>query len=78
MIATGGISAISPKPINYIWYTVSCGAFLAILYLLLVPYRRQAEQQHPRSKKAFHTLVTVTYLFVDALPSGVDSSEYRI
>ena len=59
MIATGGMSAISPKPINYIWYTVSCGAFLAILYLLLVPYREQAEQNHPRSKKAFRKLVTV-------------------
>ena len=59
MIATGGMSAISPKPINYIWYVVSCGAFLAILYLLLVPYRQQAEQHHPRSKKAFRKLVTV-------------------
>lgn len=59
MIATGGMSAISPKPINYVWYLVSCGAFLAILYLLLVPYRQQAEQQHPRSKKAFRKLVTV-------------------
>ena len=59
MIATGGMSAISPKPINYIWYLVSCGAFLAILYLLLGPYRQQAEQQHPRSKKAFRKLVTV-------------------
>lgn len=59
MIATGGMSAISPKPINYIWYVVSCGAFLAILYLLLTPYRQQAEQQHPRSKKVFRKLLTV-------------------
>lgn len=59
MIATGGMSAISPKPINYIWYAVSCGAFLAILYLLLFPYRAEAEQNHPRSKKAFRKLVTV-------------------
>lgn len=59
MIATGGMSAISPKPINYVWYAVSCGAFLAILYLLLGPYRQQAEQQHPRSKTAFRKLVTV-------------------
>lgn len=59
MIATGAMSAISPKPTNYVWYIVSCGAFLAILYLLLVPYRQQAEQQHPRSKKAFSKLITV-------------------
>lgn len=59
MIATGAMSAISPKPTNYIWYAVSCGAFLAILYLLLGPYRKEAEQKHPRSKKAFRKLVTV-------------------
>jgi bacteriorhodopsin len=27
--------------------------------MLLVPYRQQAEQHHPRSKKAFRKLVTV-------------------
>lgn len=59
MIATGGMSAISPKPTNYVWYLVSCGAFLAILYMLLVPYRKEAEQNHPRAKKAFRKLVTV-------------------
>jgi sensory rhodopsin len=59
MIATGGMSAISLKPTNYIWYVVSCGTFLAILYLLLVPYRKEAAQHHPRSKKAFRKLVTV-------------------
>lgn len=59
MIATGGVATLSPKPINYIWYLVSCGAFLAILYLLLVPYRTQAEAQHPRAKKAFRKLVSV-------------------
>jgi bacteriorhodopsin len=59
MIATGAMAAISPKPTNYVWYIVSCGAFLAILYMLLVPYRQQAEQHHPRAKKAFRKLVTV-------------------
>jgi len=59
MIATGGVAALSPKPINYIWYLVSCGAFLAILYLLLVPYRAQAETTHPRAKKAFRKLVLI-------------------
>lgn len=59
MIATGGMSAVSPKPINYAWYLVSCGAFLGILYMLLVSYRREAEQNYPRAKKAFRKLVTV-------------------
>lgn len=59
MIATGAMSAISPKPINYAWYVVSCGAFIGILYMLLVPYQKQATQQHPRSKKAFRKLITI-------------------
>lgn len=59
MIATGGVAAISAKPINYIWYIISCGAFLAVLYLLLKPYRIEAEHKHPRSKQAFGRLLTV-------------------
>jgi sensory rhodopsin len=58
MIATGFVGAITPKPINLIWYLVSCGAFLAVLYLLLKPYRIQAEQNYPRSKKVFYKLLT--------------------
>jgi bacteriorhodopsin len=59
MIATGAMSAISPKPINYIWYAVSCGAFLAIIYLLSVPYLQQAGRSHPRSGKVFRRLIAV-------------------
>lgn len=59
MIATGGLAAVSAKPTNYIWYLVSCGAFLAVLYLLVKPYRSEAERKHPRSKQAFRKLLTV-------------------
>lgn len=59
MIATGFVAAISPKPTNYIWYIVSCGAFLATLYLLVKPYRIEAERNHPRAKKAFRKLLAV-------------------
>jgi bacteriorhodopsin len=59
MIVTGFVAAITPKPMNYIWYTVSCAAFLATLYLLVQPYRREAEQKHPRSKRVFRKLLTV-------------------
>ncbi|MDX2216818.1 MAG: microbial rhodopsin family protein [Oculatellaceae cyanobacterium bins.114] len=58
MIVTGFVATISPKPTNYIWYIVSCAAFLATLYLLLNPYRLEAEQKHPRSKKVFRKLLT--------------------
>lgn len=59
MIATGFVAAVSPKPTNYIWYVVSCGAFLATLYLLVKPYRQQAERKHPRTKSAFTKLLAV-------------------
>jgi bacteriorhodopsin len=57
-IATGLVAAISPDPINYIWYLVSCGAYLAVVYLLVSPYRQEAERQHPRNKKAFRKLLS--------------------
>lgn len=59
MIATGFVGTISPKPINYIWYIVSCGAFLAVFYLLVKPYRIEAERKHPRAKQAFRKLLAV-------------------
>lgn len=59
MIVTGFVATISPRPINYIWYIVSCGAYLAVFYLLAQPYRVEAERNHPRSKKAFRRLVAV-------------------
>jgi sensory rhodopsin len=58
MIATGFVSAITPKPMNQIWYLVSCGAFIATLYLLLKPYRSQAEQHYPHAKQVFRKLLT--------------------
>lgn len=59
MIFTGFLATVSPKPISYIWYIVSCCAFLAIIYLLLNQYRKQAERQYPTVKQAFRRLVTV-------------------
>jgi sensory rhodopsin len=58
MILTGFVGAITPKPMNQIWYLVSCGAFLATLYLLLKPYRRQAEQHYPHAKQVFRKLLS--------------------
>jgi sensory rhodopsin len=58
MILTGFVGAITPKPMNQIWYLVSCGAFFATLYLLLMPYRRQAEQHYPHAKQVFRKLLS--------------------
>jgi bacteriorhodopsin len=68
MIATGFVAAISPKPTSYIWYAVSCGAYLGLVYLLLHHYRKEAEQQNPRGRKVFYRLLTVHFLLWTAYP----------
>ena len=62
-IATGFVAAISPYPINYIWYVVSCIAYFATAYLLLYEYRRQAERTFPRVVSAFRKLLGI-HLFL--------------
>ena len=61
MLVTGFIATISPVPLNFVWYLVSCGAFAAILYLLLKPYRNQAVSKSPGTvgRKVFKKLLTV-------------------
>jgi bacteriorhodopsin len=59
MIATGFLATISPRPISYIWYIVSCAAYLATAYMLVNQYRREAERNYPRAKKTFRNLITV-------------------
>lgn len=80
MIATGLAATLSPDPINYIWYIVSTVAYLAIAYLLLVPYRQEAEQKRPRTRKNFNKLVTIHLILWTAYPivwilapSGIDA-----
>lgn len=58
-IATGFVAAISPYPINYIWYVVSCIAYFATAYLLLYEYRKQAERTFPRVVSAFRKLLGI-------------------
>jgi sensory rhodopsin len=58
MILSGFAATMSPKPINYAWYIVSCAAFAATVYLLVQPYRMEAERKHPRSKRVFRKLLT--------------------
>jgi sensory rhodopsin len=68
MILTGLVAALSPNPINYIWYLVSCGAFLAVFYLLVSPYRLEAERNHPRAKKAFRRLLAIHLILWTCYP----------
>jgi len=41
MIVTGFVATISSKPVSNVWYVVSCGAYLGLVYLLLKYYRQQ-------------------------------------
>ena len=60
MIGTGLIATLLPEDMTAItWYLVSCGAYVAIAYLLLGPYRRSAVAAHPKSAGAFRRLVGV-------------------
>lgn len=70
MIGTGFLATISPPPISYVWYLVSCGFFAGILYLLFVPYRNEAESTHPTKlgKKSFGKLITVHTALWTAYP----------
>lgn len=68
MIVTGFVATISSKPISNIWYVVSCGAYLGLVYLLLKYYRQQAEQHYPRSKKTFQRLLMVHLTIWTAYP----------
>jgi bacteriorhodopsin len=56
-IATGFVATISPYPVNYIWYVVSCSAYFATAHLLLNQYRRQVERTFPRVVSAFRKLL---------------------
>ena len=60
MIATGFVATISAdRTVGYIWYVVSCFAFLATVYLLVNQYRKQAERNYPQAKKVFRKLLSV-------------------
>ncbi|MDT7858054.1 bacteriorhodopsin [Rubrivirga sp. S365] len=60
MIGTGLIATLLPEDVRALtWYVVSCGAYLAVAYLLLGPYRRSAVAAHPKSAGAFQRLVAV-------------------
>lgn len=61
MLATGFLADVYPNSNNMTWYIVSCGAYLGVVYLLLVPYRTEAELSHPGKvgQQAFQKVLTV-------------------
>jgi bacteriorhodopsin len=68
MILTGFVANISPKPISYVWYLVSCGAYLGLVYLLVKNFREIAIKNYPRSRKVFDRLLAVHLTIWTAYP----------
>ncbi len=59
MIVTGVIAALTADDtVKYVWFTISCGFFLAVLALVLGPVKAQAQAQGAAISKLFGTLVT--------------------
>jgi bacteriorhodopsin len=70
MIATGFVATISPRPINYVWYLVSCGFYVGTAILLLGKYRTEAISNYPGKVgvQAFNVLLTVHIVTWTAYP----------
>lgn len=59
MILTGLIATLEDTPENYLWWTISTGAFLAILASLLTEYSASARRREGKVNSLFQTLRNV-------------------
>jgi bacteriorhodopsin len=56
MIVTGVIATLEGSPTNYLWYVISCGAFLAILGALLTEFSVTARRRNGKINRLFQKL----------------------
>ena len=56
MIVTGAIATLEGSPVNYLWYIISCGAFLAILGALLTEFSVTARRRNGKINRLFQKL----------------------
>jgi bacteriorhodopsin len=56
MIVTGAIATLEGSPTNYLWYIISCGAFLAILAALLTEFSVTARRRNGKINRLFQKL----------------------
>ncbi len=56
MIVTGVIATLEGSPTNYLWYIISCGAFLAILGALLTEFSATARRRNGKINRLFQRL----------------------
>jgi bacteriorhodopsin len=59
MILTGLVAALEGSPTNYLWYVISCGAFIAILIALFTEFSATARRRNGKVNKLFLTLRNV-------------------
>ena len=56
MIVTGVIASLTTPPENFIWYVISCGAFVALLWALFSEYSATARRRDDKVSKLFSTM----------------------
>ncbi len=56
MILGGLVGNFSTKPVNFIWYIISCGAFIAIIAAILTEFSSSAAKRHSKVKNLFNRL----------------------
>lgn len=56
MIVTGFIGTLENAPQNYLWYIISCGAFLAILAALVTEFSAAVRRRNGRVNRLFRKL----------------------
>lgn len=67
MIVTGAIATLEGSPTNYLWYIISCGAFLAILSALLTEFSATARRRNGKINRLFqklkNTLIVLWFVY---------------
>lgn len=72
MILTGMIASFESPPNSYIWYIISCGAFLAILVSLLSEFSDSARRRNGKVNSLFCKATKYTDSFIVLLPDCLD------
>lgn len=68
MIVTGVIASLTTPPENYIWYVISCGAFIALLSALLSEYSTTASRRDDKVSSLFCKLRNILLVLWTGYP----------
>lgn len=92
MILTGLVATWEAGPVKYLWWLISTGSFLAILWSLLTEYSASARRRNGKVNSLFQTLrnvLIVLWLFYPivwifgsegfrVIPTGIETAIYAI